>query len=156
MTLREPRPKEYDHYPDRELDPKSEERRAFENAMHRYWRDKERIPLAPNIPCTRLSDVFDQSLGDDNSYAVQTSTRLHVVFHNTVVKIKTKMIEFGGDGFVTRPLVDNKSGCKAVAFDDVIHPTDVQRCLHALCPDLILDTSRTLACDSSDTWLLVL
>ena len=156
-AMRQQIPKEYDHYPDLELDPKSEERRAYDNAMRRYWRWKNSVPLAPNLPCSHLTEVFDQSLGDDNSYAVDASTRKHVVFHNSVSKIKMKAIEFGGpDGFVTRPLGENQCGCTAVIFDDRLHPTEVQQCLSALSPDLVLDTSEHLTSAANDMWLLVL
>lgn len=156
--MREPRPDEFDHYPDRELDPKSEERRAYDNAMCRYWHRKELMPVAKNLPRERLSDVFDQSLGDDHSLVVQTSRRKNVVFCNTVVKIKTKVTEFDGpDGFTTRWIADNKSGCRAVVFDNLsVSEHDVVECLAAMCPDLILDR----ACDDkslpTDTWLLIL
>ena len=156
--MRQPRPEDYDHYPEREMDPKSEERRAYHNAMCRYWRWKESMPVAKNIPRARLSEVFDQSLGDDHSLVVKTSTRNSVVFCNTVVKIKMKVIEFGGPHrFVTRPIVDdNQSECKAVVFDDIVHPTDVQDCLRMMCTDLVLDTSRYLQCAPSDLWILIL
>lgn len=157
-TMRQPKPKEYDHYPDLELDPKSEERRAFDNAMRRYWQWKDSVPLAPNLPCSHLTEVFDQSLGDDNSYAVDASTRKYIVFHNSVSKIKMKVMEFGGpDGFVTRPLSENQCGCKAVVFDDRLHPTEVHECLSTLSPDLVLDSrSEHLDSAANDMWLLVL
>ncbi|AUT19105.1 hypothetical protein DSLPV1_134 [Dishui lake phycodnavirus 1] len=155
--MREPRPEEYDHYPERELEEKSDERRAYENAMRRYWRWKASLKNA-DTPRSTLAEIFDQSLGDDNSMVVQTMTRNHVVFHNTVLKIKMKALEFGGpSGFQTIPLrSENASKCKAVIFDDAIHPKVVQECLRALCPDLVIDVDSDIQSEISDTWLLVL
>jgi hypothetical protein len=154
--MRRPRPEEYDHYPDRELDPKSEERRAFENAMRRYWRWRQQVPEA-KVSRTRLSEHFDQSLGPENSLAVNMSDKRLIVFHNTFEHIKTKVTEFGGpDGFKSLPLLENQSQCKAVIFPDDIDPVQVEQCLQVLCPDLRLGRGTSLSSDLTDTWTLVM
>ena len=157
--MRQPRPEEFDHYPGMELDPKSEERRAFNNAMYRYWRWKDGLGVEKNLPRERLSDVFDSSLGDDHSIVVQASTRKHVVFYNTIAKIKQKVTEYGGPlGFTTSVLMDNQSGCKTVVFDDAIEPREIKECLRALCPDLAIDDARTRTTSpgQTDTWILIM
>lgn len=152
--MRRPKPEDFDHYPDRELDPKSEERRAFENAMRRYWRWREQIPQA-TVTRTRLSEHFDQALGPENSLAVG---RL-IVFHNTVGHIKTKVTEFGGpDGFKIVPLRENQSGCKAVVFEHgVVAEHEVEQALQTLCPDLRIDRQDgTVQSEPTDMWVLVI
>jgi len=152
-----PKPEDFDHYPDLELDPKSEERRAYENAMHRYWRWKEQVPVA-TVSRRLLSEHFDQSLGPENCLAVTVpDLKKRVVFHNTVVHIKTKVIEFGGpDGFKTLPLHENQSRCKAVIFTDDIDPVDVEQYLQMLCPDIRVGFYKGWRSEATDTWVLVM
>jgi hypothetical protein len=158
--MKQPRPEDYDHYPDRELDPKSEERRAYNNAMNRYRRWKNEIPLAIPDDTRLLSRVFDQSLGEDHCLAVEDedSNSRVVVFYNTMEKIKKKVTEFGGpDGFRILPLIHNVNGCKAVALDERLDPCVVERCLRKLSGTLTLDEEGArIQTDLVDMWLLVL